>query len=705
MLGQTPAATDYIHLHNADVSLLLRIVDGKPEFVHWGAFLGTELPSPEQIVGAIPQSSFDARVPHHLLPEVAAGWLATPGLRVGRGGNELHPNCMIHDVEIGDDRASIHQRDDHNKLELTTEIRVEDTGLVRMRHVLKNAADRPLDLHHLLLTLPLPDRATDILDTTGRWCRELQPQRRGIGFGKWSRPTHHGRTGHDAPLVFAVGTTSFSFQRGEVWNIHLAWSGNAEHYVEKLPSGSFAIGAGEVFEQGDVRLQKDETYTSPWLFASYSDRGLDANAAQFHQWDRTYRGSTRPRPVTLNSWEAVYFNHDFTGLAELVDASARLGIERFVLDDGWFRGRRNAKAGLGDWTVDPGVWPNGLDALVERVHGHGMQFGLWVEPEMISPDSELARTRPEWISRLGDRPPVTWRHQQLLDLTNEAAAKHVFDQLDNLLRNNRIDYLKWDYNRDSNEIGHDGSPRSHAQVSAAYRLIDAIRKHHPGVEIENCSSGGGRVDLGIGGRTDRVWISDTNDPVERYPIQRWAMQLLPPERLGSHIGAPRAHTTGRTTDLAFRIGGSWMHHLGVEWDIREMSAHEESTLAEAIRLHKTHRALLHSGSLVRREGPDEHHLLHGVISPAQDSAIYQYIALQLATSDGPTPVPLPGLRGDWSYRVQILLNDGRPRAEQTPPAWMESGITATGRFLATVGLHMPLLNPQSALTFHLERVR
>lgn len=695
----------YVHLAAGGAGLLLRTVAGEAEVLHWGAALNDPLPDPHALTGPRPGSAFDAVVPHLLLPEAAAGWLGTPGMRLGRGGAEVHAALTIDAVEQdGPTAASIRQSDVVSGVELITELRMEADGLLRLRHVLRNTAATALDVHQLLLTLPLPDRAAELLDTTGRWCREAQPQRHPVAFGRWSRPTRHGRTGHDAPLVFAVGTPGFGFRAGEVWNIHLAWSGNAEHYVEKLTSGVFAIGAGELLEQGDVVLGEGESYASPWLFASYSPRGLDGSTAQFHAWDRRVHGTTTPRPVTLNSWEAVYMDHDLDALTALAEAGARVGVERFVLDDGWFLGRRDDTAGLGDWEADPAVWPDGLGPLIERVHGLGMQFGLWVEPEMVNPDSELARAHPEWISRLRPAVPVGWRHQQLLDLTDDAAWNHVHSALDRLLTDHAIDYLKWDDNRDSTEVGHSGVPRSHAQVLATYRLIDSLRALHPGVEIENCSSGGGRIDLGITARTDRTWVSDTNDPVERIPIQRWAGHLLPPERIGSHIGAPRAHTTGRVTGLGFRIGASWMQHLGIEWDIRGIDEEDERALAEAIRLHKEHRELLHSGRTVRGQGPDDDHVLQGVVAPDGRRAIYQYAALRTAASDRPAPVQLPGLVAEGSYRVTPLLDGGRPSGDVAPPSWLGSGITATGAFLGAVGLHMPLLLPQTMITVLAERV-
>lgn len=699
-----PELPPYLQLTAGCTSLLLRIVAARAEVLHWGAALGDRLPDPDALTGPRPGSSFDAVVPQLLVPEAAAGWLGSPGMRLSRHGAEIHPALAIDRIEQeGRARATIRQQDAASGIELETELRMEDDGLLRVRHLLRNTETSPLDVHQLFVTLPLPDRASELLDTTGRWCREAQPQRHPVTFGRWGRPTRHGRTGHDAPLVFAVGTPGFGFRSGEVWNIHLAWSGNAEHYVEKLPSGVFAAGAGELLEQGDVVLGHGEVYASPWLFASYSTEGLDGNTAQFHAWDRRTHGTTPPRPVTLNSWEAVYMAHDLDALTALAEAGARVGVERFVLDDGWFLGRRDDTAGLGDWEADPAVWPDGLGPFIERVHGLGLQFGLWIEPEMVNPDSELARAHPEWISRLGPSVPLGWRNQQLLDLTDAGAWEHVHGLLDRLLTDHAIDYLKWDDNRDSTEVGHGGVPRSHAQVLATYRLIDSLRGRHPSVEIENCSSGGGRIDLGLTGRTDRTWVSDTNDPVERIPIQRWAGHLLPPERIGSHIGAPRAHTTGRVTDLGFRIGAAWMQHLGIEWDIRGIGGEDERALAEAIRLHKEHRWLLHSGRTVRGQGPDDDHVLQGIVAADGSAAVYQYAALRTAVSDRPAPVQLPGLVPDADYRVTPLLDDGRTGGDVVPPSWLGTGVTATGAFLGSVGLHMPLLLPQTLITILAER--
>jgi alpha-galactosidase len=236
----------------------------------------------------------------------------------------------------------------------------------------------------------------------------------------------------------------------------------------------------------------------------------------------------------LNTWEAVYFDHDLARLTSLADTAAAIGVERFVLDDGWFRHRRDDSAGLGDWYVDETVWPDGLSPLIKHVRALGMEFGLWFEPEMANPDSDLVRDHPDWVLAAAGRWPTLSRNQLVVDVAHPDAYQYLLERLDKLVSELGIAYLKWDHNRDLIEAVHAGVAGVHAQTAAVYRLLDELRERHPELEIESCSSGGARVDLGILERTDRVWASDTNDPVERQQIQRWTSALIPLELIGAH---------------------------------------------------------------------------------------------------------------------------------------------------------------------------
>jgi alpha-galactosidase len=390
-------------------------------------------------------------------------------------------------------------------------------------------------------------------------------------------------------------------------------------------------------------------------------------------------------------------------------------VERFVLDDGWFRGRRDDHAGLGDWYVDETLWPNGLAPLVDAVTSRGMEFGLWVEPEMVNLDSDIARAHPDWIvgpsaiqHKDGGRLPLEWRNQHIIDLVNPEAWQYIYDRISALLAENNISYLKWDQNRDLTEHGHAGRPSVHEQTLAAYRLFDELRKAHPGVEIESCSSGGARVDLGILERTDRIWASDCNDALERQTIQRWTGAVVPPELVGSHIGPTTSHTTARTHDLSFRAITALFGHFGMEWDIRGVQGREREELRRFVGLYKEHRDLIHSGRRVNADVTDEAFLLHGVLADGNvaegtTAALFALVSTRTSAAEAPGRIGIPGLDGDRGYRVEAIFpteadaDYGHTFTQTQPPAWLSTGAAASGRFLAEVGLPMPILNPEHAL--------
>jgi alpha-galactosidase len=591
-------------------------------------------------------------------------------------------------------------RDEQAQLTVTLRLELADSGLLRLRSSLRNDGTSPYDIQQIGAVLPLPDRAVELLDLTGRWLRERHPQRHPFVSGTFARESRHGRTGHDATLVLAAGTAGFANRSGEVWAVHLGWSGDSVHWAERGPALTASLGTAELLAPGEVALAAGEEHRTPWTYAAYSAAGLDGIAAAFHGWLRSRPSHpVRPRPVVLNTWEAVYFDHDLDRLTRLADLAARLGVERFVLDDGWFRGRRDDTRGLGDWYVDDAVWPNGLTPLIDHVRGLGMDFGLWVEPEMVNPDSDLARAHPEWVlGRPGRSAP--WRHQEVLDLTAPAAWEHMLARLDALLTENRIDYLKWDHNRDLvDAVDAVGRPAVHRQTEAVYRLLDALRARHPEVEIESCSSGGGRVDLGILQRTDRVWASDTNDALERQTIQRWTGLLLPPELIGAHVGPPAAHTTGRSLGLGLRMATALFGSFGVEWDISAASPEELRVLADGVETYKRLRALLHTGRVVNADLPDPSARLHGVVSTDGTHAVFAYVQLTTSAREVPAMTQLPGLDPGRTYLVRPLVMGVAARgvAARRPPWWDSGELRLSGRALGAVGVRLPVVNPAEAL--------
>ncbi len=718
-MPDTAVPSALLHLRASGVSLVLDLTEGRlPAVVHWGADLGDTtaadlatlaLAAVEPIAGSVA----DDPIRLAILPEAHTSWTGKPGLEGHRDGADWSPLFRVASATVDGDPlpagadgrprsastgpALVHVDavDEVAGLGLALDVELLASGLVRTRAEVTNTGEGTYSVGGVTLALPLPAEAREILDFAGRWGLERTPQRRELVVGIHEREGRKGRTGPDAATLLSVGTPGFGFRQGEVRGVHVAFSGNHRHYAERLSTGRQVIGGGELLLPGEVRLARGESYASPWVYAAYGD-GLDDQAARFHRHLRARdTHPRRDRPMTINVWEAVYFDHDLARLTDLADRAAALGVERYVLDDGWFRHRRDDHAGLGDWYVDEGVWPDGLGPIIDHVTGLGMEFGIWFEPEMVNEDSDLARAHPEWIMATGGRLPVRARDQQVLDLAIPEAYAHVLERMTAILSENDIAYIKWDHTRDLVDAGI--SPRGeagvHLQTLAAYRLMDELKARFPGLEIESCSSGGSRVDLGVLERTDRVWVSDCIDPLDRQTMMRWTMQLLPPELMGSHIASGVSHTTGRAHRLAFRAGSALYGHLGIEWDLAQATDEENADLAAWIALYKEERALMHTGTVVRADERDPTLLVYGAVASDAASALFFLASIGRSEVSPRGRFLLPGLDPARRYRVEPV-RIGTPEPGFAAPAWWD-GVELTGRALAASGLHAPLMLPES----------
>jgi len=687
-----------VHLSRAGVSLLVTpSPDGVPVVQHWGSALGDlsggDLAAIAEVRRpGIPHSALDQARETGLVPLSSAGFTGTPAVEVMRPGGAVPVRLGAWACATADGGVLFTATDDDLGCQVAVETTLSEEGLIRVRTRLHNTGSDGLQVIAVRTSLPVPPRAQELLDLTGRWSGERLPQRHPWPIGTWRRASRHGRTGHDATLLLCSGTPGFGFRRGEVWAVHVEWSGDHETLAERTPEGECLLGGGEGLHPGEVGLRTGESYTSPWLVGAWSGAGLDGLSSRLHAYVR--RTTPRiERKVLANTWEAVYFDQDLETLTELARAAAEVGAERFVLDDGWFRGRRNDSVGLGDWTVDPVVHPSGLGPLVERVHALGLDFGLWVEPEMVNPSSELAQAHPDWILQAHSDPPPLWRHQQVLDLTHPAAYDHIRDALMTLLDELDIAYLKWDHNRDLVDV-----PGSRGQTLAFYRLLDELRAAHPGLEIESCASGGGRIDLGVLARTDRVWPSDTLDAVERQRIQRWTSLLVPAEMIGTHLGGPTAHTTGRTHGLDFRAATALIGHMGIEWDLREVDSHGRSRVAAWIELHKRLRPLVAEGSLVRADHPDPGCSVTGVVSSGGEEGWYVVAQTAPSLTQHLAPVHLGGLDPGRRFRVVDETPPGDQHSADLAPRRLASELT--GRLLDEVGVRLGVVAPETARVLH-----
>ncbi|MEY3430392.1 MAG: hypothetical protein RJB30_324 [Actinomycetota bacterium] len=692
------------HLSNGGVDFYCEEIDGSLVIRYWGSAITGEL-SNFLFQRAVPHSDFDQVQTPGVLREHSRGWLGYPSISGHRNGNDWSTHFKV--TSLTSDRASLIAKfvDESAELELSLKVKIDEFGVLRMDYALTNKGDAYF-LNELLYWLPLSDRATQTLDFAGRWSNERNPQRSEIRIGRWVRESHEGRSGHNGTIGEIGLAKETDFGNGEAWSVSLAWSGDSQYCVEKNYEGVQSIGAGEILAPGEVILQKGQTYQAPQLIAAYSKRGLDGLAQAHHSSIRSRSNHPKSvRPLTLNMWEAIYFDHSAERVKRLVDVAAKIGVERVVLDDGWFGSRRNDRSGLGDWQVSQEVWPNGLGEISKYIADKGMEFGLWFEGEMVNTDSDVYRKNPDWILSEGGRVPATWRHQLVLNLAHPDAYKYILESVSKVIADASVRYIKWDHNRTLIDAGYLGRAAYRIQTEAIYRLFDELKARHPGLEIESCASGGGRIDLGMIDHVDRFWTSDNNDALERQHIQRWTMQFIPPELLGTHIGPTPGHQTGRLLSLPFRAITALFGHAGIEWDISKLNEGELEKLSGWISYYKSKRSLIHSGSMVRMDYPDSDHHLYGVIASDQQSALIAFAQMKPLTASHPPQLRIRGLKPEQSYRVLVAEPAGTSAMMLIePPLWVREGCVVSGSILESVGLPAPIMRPAEALLIELEAI-
>lgn len=694
--------TQIASLHTSAASLILELRDGEaPAWRHFGPLASVEdLPKLAETRG--PASfSFDQDVPLALVPTAGLGWFGPTSVAARRNGHNLLISWTSSEVEKTENTLTIRLADEISGVAL--EQTITANAAFQFSTKISNLGTEPLTLDRLCsVVLPLPSSSEKLLSWRGRHnaelfeCLEQMPQH------TWQRETRRGISGHGgAPGVFALGQGAQSCT-GPLHGVQLCWSGDSRIAVERDDEGCWVLTAEAVLAADEVTVMPGQSWSAPDALAVFSCAGRNGASTAFHAATRAIlqwpRGRRSPRKVHLNSWEACYFDHDADRIAALAESAAAIGIERFVLDDGWFRGRNDDTAGLGDWTTDPLKYPEGLGPLANRITALGMEFGLWVEPEMINPNSDLYRDHPDWALSAPGRPRPTARNQLVLDMRRADVRDYLFGCIDALLRDLPIGYLKWDHNRDLAPAG------GAAQVLGTYDLMRRIRAAHPMVEIEACAGGGGRSDVGFAPYVHRYWASDNIDAVSRIDIQRGFLAFLPPEVMGCHVGASPAHATDRSQSLAFRAAVAMPGHFGVEMDPRTLTDPERVELADWIAFHKDWRDLLHGGQVWLGEGPD------GLRWHAQGRAdSFLLFAMRAAPplDRRPQPLPLPFLAdaGRCSVRLLRLAASDHGHAAATTElarAMAQDSVAMSGAWLAANGLPLPPMKAESVAIFHVE---
>ncbi|MGV1754141.1 alpha-galactosidase [Agrobacterium sp. CG674] len=647
-------------------------------------------------------NGMDVAVPSSvLLPTGGMGFFGWPAISGHRQGRDFTLQFGAWKVQTAGNATTLRGHDAVAKIDIAITLTEHVSGLISMSTALTNRADTDYQLDRCMAaTFAAPAGETELTSFTGMWGREFQTRKEVLGNGIWSQESRRGRTSHDRfPMIF-VETVEQRF------GVTLGWSGNHHVVIDRTDDGRRLIHMGELFEPGEVILKSGETYQSPVAYAGPDTEALHAFVrSELLDWPG---GKMSPRPVTLNTWEGNYFDHKMDSLKAQATAAAEIGIERFVLDDGWFGKRDDDTTSLGDWDIDARKYPNGLKPLVDHVTGLGMQFGIWFEPEMINPVSELYKKHPDWALQIDGRPLLQSRTQLVLDLTRQEVSDYLFAKIDAVLANHAVSYVKWDMNRDLTHAGgRDGRVKTSAQTRAVYALMDRVRKAHPNVEIESCASGGGRIDFGVLVRTHRVWTSDCTDALERLEIQRGASLFVPPEILGSHISASPNHQTGRRHTLAFRALVAMAYHLGVELNPLELTDSERSELKLYIETYKRLRALLHAPEANFQAEPVDGRYVWGAASA--DKIVIIIAQGPQMVGEQPAALKLPAsvtkLGGTWKITNSLPVKPEFIRISEGQTKLLSGDISFELSSVGLAGLPLPMLKPESALLLELEPVK
>lgn len=556
---------------------------------------------------------------------------------------------------------------------LVRSVRIENTGSTAL--TLERA---------LSAALPLPADLYDACTLHGQWGREFELHQRPLGPGKLVVESRRGLSSHEAHPWFAVRPRGEASEHsGSVWFGSLAWSGNWLCSLEVERNDAVHVVAGIQPFDFAWRLEPGQQFATPELVGGYSDAGLGGASRLLHKFEEdvwlpaTHRD--RPRPVLYNSWEATNFGVRVDQQIALARRAAAMGVEVFVVDDGWFGARDNDFAALGDWTVNATKFPKGLRQLIDEVHGLGMQFGIWVEPEMVNPDSELYRAHPDWAYHIEGREPTYGRNQLVLNFAREDVRENITEQLRRLLSDHgSIEFVKWDHNREWTEVGWPEHTQQQREVwvrhvQGLYEILATLRREFPQVLFESCASGGGRADLGMLRWTDQVWTSDNTDAADRLNIQYGYSRAHTPRVMVNWVTDVPNQQTGRVTSLQFRFHVAMQGVLGIGGDINEWSDAELDEARRLIAEYKDLRPLVQFGRQYWLEAPRAvGPCAVQYVSPSGDRTVVFVYQTRRLMGSGIRRVRLHGLQADRRYRRE---GDG---AESTGAALMAAGVPAQG---------------------------
>lgn len=524
-----------------------------------------------------------------------------------------------------------------------------------------NQGDQALQLERALsASIDFSHSNYDVMYLSGAWVRERHIERRRLGSGITGIGSRRGASSHHLNPFLALLSPETNEKYGEAYGFSLVYSGNfvAEAEVEQYGTTRVSIGINP-FDFSWL-LEPGETFQTPEAIMVYSNEGLGGMSRTFHELYRTrlcrgqFRDSTRP--ILVNNWEATYFDFNADIIEGIAQAGSQLGIELFVLDDGWFGRRDSANSSLGDWFEDTRKLPKGLADLARRVKDKGLQFGLWVEPEMISPDSELYRNHPDWCLHVPGHRRTEGRDQLVLDMSRSDVREYLYERLSDIFSTIPVSYVKWDMNRNMTEIGSATAPAerqietAHRYILGLYELLERLTTEFPHILFESCAGGGGRFDPGMLYYMPQTWTSDDTDAVERLKIQYGTSIVYPVSTMGAHVSDVPNHQVERTTSLTFRGDVAMSGNFGYEMDLTKFSDEDKQIAKNQTTLYKEIRGLVQQGNMYRLLSPFEgNETAWMFVSDDQEEAVLFYFRV-LAEPNGPQKyVKLDGLDPNKDY--------------------------------------------------------
>lgn len=693
VLGADGSTGPAFHLRGSDVSYVLRVTDhGHVEHVHFGAVLAdlTELADLQPLLRQHPAQNEGVN-----FPDDPSYWLDRQTLEwsgYGRGDYRLPPiEVRRHDgglvtdfryrsfalrdgtvacadglpTAIGDaENAStliLTLVDADLMLELYYTVFVE-TNVIAKRVVLTNTATQAVRIPRLMSQqVDLIDRGYEVITLNGAWIAEAHPHRSPVapGITLNSSTTGFSSNRHNPGVLLVAPDTGEN--HGEAYGFNLVYSGNHVTAIELTQRGLLRVQSGINPVGFEWTLHAGERFETPQAVLSFSAQGLNGLSANFHRFVEGHivRGSwaRRARPVLLNNWEATNFTFTHRKLVKMARQAKSLGVELFVLDDGWFAGRSDDHAGLGDYSVDTDKLPRGLSGLSDDVRALGLDFGLWVEPESVNPDSELYRVHPDWVLRTAEREPLLGRHQLILDLTRPEVRDYVVNQVGTVLDAADVSYVKWDANRTFADIASPTCPAGevlHRYQLGLYEVLRRIFEPRPHILLESCASGGNRFDLGMLCFSPQIWASDCTDPIERLTIQGGLSYFYPPSTMGAHVTASPSEQTLRATPLSTRFNVAAFGVLGYELDPEELNTSERTEIRSQIAFYKQHRELCQFGALLRADQVQPDRVTLTRLDAAGEPALVGAFQTRAIAAQPPEQLEIPRLDPAARYRVTAV---------------------------------------------------